>query len=194
MFETIDLKNGSMYNNWNFSGEAALLWDDPRKDSFWTAVNTTLLWKTDEWVIGADQIKTMDLLLTPYNYIEKNNQPTWSLFGIPLFFESKEYQRIFWSSQMRLDTDLRVPKKHSSEVDGSEMVANVIFNFEERQFTFTYFSMADVLMSVGSLKSAIQPVIDYLLPMLGLWFLIALAGVINRNAVKTFETELCKLG
>lgn len=54
-----DLVNPDKYYGWNFTGPlGAKAWDspDPKDNAFWYAKNTTLLWYTELWKLGEDQI------------------------------------------------------------------------------------------------------------------------------------------
>ena len=162
------------------------MWDSPRPEdkAFWYSVNTTLLFYTETWKLGQDQVATMSISATPSTFIEKENQPTWYFLGFPLSFESKTYKTIDWAGEKMLNKDLRVALKSKDEVSGNDMVANVNFDFTERQYTLHFYKIKDMLTSVGGIRSSVLPVIGFVLPFAGLWFLILLADIILRNATK----------
>ena len=126
----------------------------------------------------------MGVTAKPSNYIEKDNQPTWSILGFPLSFENKTYKQINWGGAKNLDVDLKVPLKSKDMVRSSDMIANVDYDFTERQYTLHYYKITDMLKSIGGIRSSVLPIIGLVLPFFGLWFLMLLADIIVRNATK----------
>lgn len=195
-FETKDLINATKYNGWDFSGpDGALLWDGPppKHDSFWYATNSSLLWYTERWQIGKDQIKTMGLKLTPSNFKHEDNIPTFSILGFPISFKSTTIKHIDWQGEMLLTKELAVAKKAPSEVNGSDMVANINYDFTERQYTLHYYKIKDMLTSVGGIRASVLPIIGFMLPFFGLWFLMILGDIIVQNARNNQEDAIFKL-
>jgi hypothetical protein len=196
-FKSDDLVNPDMYNGWDFRGpEGAKKWDsiNPEDKSFWYSKNTTILWYTEKWTLGKEQIATMGLTLTPSTFVEKDKTTTFALFGIiPLSHESRTYKMVDWTGETKNNKDLRVPLKPAALVNGTDMIANINYEFTERQYTLNYFGFKDILATVGGMRSSVLPIIGLLLPFLGLWFLMLIADIIIRNAAKNQQAELFKL-
>jgi len=195
-FKSDDLVNTTIYNGWDFSGPVgAKYWDSPRPEdnSFWYSKNTTLLWYTEKYKLGTSKVKTMGLKLTPSNFVEKDRNVKSSILGIGISFESNYYKRVDWTGEALLNKDLRVPLMPQSEVNGTDMIANINYEFTERQYTLNYVGIGDILKQVGGMRSSVLPIIGLLLPFLGLWFLMLLADIIVRRSTKNQEEELIKL-
>ena len=92
-----------------------------------------------------------------------------------------------------LNKDSRVPLRAKSEINGTEMIANVNFDFTERQYTLKFVGFSDILAKVGGMRSSVLPIIGLLLPLLGLYFLMALADIIVNHAKINQIAEVFKL-
>jgi hypothetical protein len=69
VFFTLDWKNETMYNNWNFTN--SLPWDSPVPEtkSFWYKQENKFLYQTEKFKIGSEQPGFIKLDLQPIRYI-----------------------------------------------------------------------------------------------------------------------------
>lgn len=112
---------------------------------------------------------------------------------MPLAFTNRTYKSVDWTGEVNNNKDLRVPLMPKSEVNGTNMIANINYEFTERQYTLHYYSFKDILASVGGMRASVLPIIGLLLPYLGLWFLMMLGDIIRRHSAKNQEDELFRL-
>ena len=63
-------------------------------------------------------------------------------------------------------------------------------NFVERRFTIKYFTFFDILTRIGGFRASIMPFINYLAPLVVLYFLIKLAKIIKDHIKDIHQTEL----
>lgn len=81
-FHRSDGTDFEKYNGFNFTSPS--IWDATNQDSFWYNWNTTILFYTDHWRIGQEQLEVVSVELIPELEIKIDKEVTSSLFGIPL--------------------------------------------------------------------------------------------------------------
>lgn len=126
----------------------------------------------------------MQIKLTPSDFLLKEARPTFSIFGVGLVFENVKYKELMWEGHPIVDIDGRVPLKPQGAVNGSSMIANINYDFTERQYTIEYVGINDVLSRVGGMRSSVLPIIALLVPYVSLYFLVLLADIIREAAAK----------
>jgi len=85
LFHAGEAKNITQYNNWNFTG--TYYWDSLTPDSFWYSPRTVMLFTTNTYEIGRDQMGQVTLDLEAEKYIKEQKNVTASLGILPLAFE-----------------------------------------------------------------------------------------------------------
>jgi len=58
---------------------------------------------------------------------------------------------------------------------------NIDFDFTERIYNISYYTVLDIMAVIGGLKASIMPIIGYLAPLLALHFLMSLATIIENK-------------
>ena len=124
----------------------------------------------------------MQLELTPSTFVHKQNKVTGTIFGFPIHFEDWAYKTILWTGAKNTNKDAEVGKKPANERNGTDMLANINFDFTERKYTVTYFGIGDLFSKVGGMRASVLPIINLVIPFLSLWFLMMLADTIVWSA------------
>ena len=186
------MKNKTRYNNWNFTGDARA-WDDddPKFDSFWYSINTTLLWHTETYKIGREQIDMMDMYLTPEDFTLVGKNITSSFLGIPTSSKDIVYENLIWEGTQDVTEQWMVPKRE--KYTSSDMIANINFEFTQRRYTRYYYGTNDILKAIGGMRATVLPIINFLIPFIVIYFLVLLSGYIKWSVAKDHARELVDL-
>lgn len=186
------MRDQSKYNGWNFTIDKRK-WDDedPTVDSFWYSINTTLLWHTETYKIGEEQIDMMDCYLTPEDFTLKNRNATGYFLGIPTGWKDYIYKNLIWTGTTDVTENWMVPKR--GQYSSSDMIANINFEFTQRKYTKWYYGLDDILKGIGGIRSTVLPIIGFLIPFIVIYFLVLLADYVKWAAEKNYNKELHEL-
>ena len=81
-----------------------------------------------------------------------------------------------------------VPGTNSSDI-------NILFDYDftERQVTYEYYHVADIVSQIGGIFAFIRPILDLITPLFILYFLYSLAIILNSQAKQAYHDELVEL-
>ena len=66
------------------------------------------------------------------------------------------------------------------------------FDFTQRVYSYSYFTVSDILAKMGGLSASIMPIIGRLAPFFALYFLLELSAIIKDHLTKRYNEEVIK--
>ena len=70
-----------------------------------------MLWHTETYRIGREQIDMMDVYLTPEDFTLKGKNVTSSFLGVPTASKDIYYKHVLWAGTQDVTEEWKVPKR-----------------------------------------------------------------------------------
>ena len=104
------------------------------------------------------------LRVTPELTTHINQKITGYLFKyIPWEYENNVDNNLVYGNVLDTDIDNMTPLEDARIFNTSNIHIPVMPDFTEREYKYTYFSMSDIVASIGGIGGAIKPVLGYVL-------------------------------
>jgi len=183
-FESNELLNVTMYNNWNFT--SPLIWDSVDSKSFYYSGRK--LYETEPYIIGSEFIPNIVLTLKPEKIIKKNKGEPSRFIGIPTSWPDVIEEFVIW----QVSSDFNVDFLHAkSSINATNvMFVNIHFDFMLRTSTIEYVGMYNIVKQLGAVMAAIAPLLRLISPLLVLFFLQSLSKIILNKARMNYKLQL----
>lgn len=186
LFHTKDINNFTKFNNWNFS--SSLHWDSEDHPSFWYDQNTTILFMTENYKVGEEQIKSFNLNLLPEKIVKIDHLVKTQVLGIPVDFENDEHREVLWKEATDINEDYLIDLR--PEFKSSKTSVQLSFDFTERIIRLNYYTVFDMLSKIGGFKAAIGPIVAFIAPFFILYFLVKLSKILKGKMLDSYQKEV----
>ena len=108
--------------------------------------------------------------------------------GIPLMSENIVSDVVIYQRATNMNLDQRVPL--SLTFNSSTIFIPYSMDFTQREYTFKYYTILDVISAIGGVNAFIAPVMSKLAPLFVLGFLFKLAVIIKGKYMDAYRNEL----
>ena len=66
------------------------------------------------------------------------------------------------------------------------------FDFTQRVYSYSYFTVGDILSKIGGLSASIMPIVGRFAPFFALYFMLELAAIIKGHLTRKYNQEVTK--
>ena len=128
--------------------------------------------------------------MQPETIILVKQNVTQTIFGFPVSPQDIVLRNVIWLKTQVVNDDFKLDVR--TEFNRSVIQANIDFDYTERQFFLHFYSIMDILSTLGGLRASILPILQNFVPLMVLHFLWSLAGIIYDSTQRQRQTELLR--
>lgn len=88
-----------------------------------------------------------------------------------------------------MNIDKKVPIS-TMPFNSSNIIIPFAMDFTQRQYSWSYYTILDVISAIGGVNAAFAPILKKIAPVFMLYFLYCLASIIKDKYLKDYRDEL----
>ena len=134
-------QNSTLFNNWLFASKSS--WD-----LFRLSKDSKFLYNSVPFIIGKESLDIAKIQILPEMNRLVDKHVKYSLWNIPIILDMKNVTNLVLDSVTEVNFLKLVPLKESQS-PGGKTVIPLAFDFNEKQTTYTFFTILDFLQSMG---------------------------------------------